>query len=158
TRGDQLGILESNLNEMSGRLRASFLELREESEKVGGILRAMVEGVVVVSAVGEVVLINHRAEDIFDLASGPDYRGRHLVEMCRDPELRGLLRSLGEGSGTEPAVSEIALADPDRRVLAVSVSPIRDPTSAQPTAFVMVFHDITDLKKLETMRRDFVAN
>src|SRR6185369_15245520 len=63
-----------------------------------------------------------------------------------------------EWSGTESAVCEIALADPDRRVLAVSVSPIRDPTAARPTAFVMVFHDITDLKKLETMRRDFVAN
>jgi len=158
TRRDQLGILESNLNEMSARLRASFLELREESEKVGGILRAMVEGVVVVSAAGQVVLINRRAEDIFALASGPDYRGRHLVEMCRDPELQGLLRSLAEWDGTEPAVCEIALADPDRRVLAVSVSPIRDPNSGRATAFVMVFHDITDLKKLETMRRDFVAN
>jgi len=157
-RRDQLGLLESNLNEMSGRLRASFLELREESEKVGGILRAMVEGVVVVSAGGEVVLINRRAEDIFGLDTGPDYRGRHLVEMCRDPELQDLLRSLAKWNGTEPAVCEIALADPDRRVLAVSVSPIRDPSSAMATAFVMVFHDITDLKKLETMRRDFVAN
>lgn len=158
THRDQLGVLENNLNDMSGRLRASFVEVQDESEKVRGILRAMVEGVVVVSAVGEVVLINQRAERIFGLPSGPDYRGRHLVEMSRDPELQQLLRSLPTWTKVEPEAGEIALADPDRRFLAVSVSPIRDAAHGGAVAFVMVFHDITELKKLETMRRDFVAN
>ena len=158
THRDQLGTLEANLNDMSARLQGSFLDLREESEKVRGILRAMVEGVVVVSVAGEVVLINQRAEVIFGLQTGPDYRGRHLLEMCRDPELQQLLRSLPAWNRAEPAASEIALADLERRVLSVSVSPIRDAATGRPTAFVMVFHDITDLKKLETMRRDFVAN
>ncbi|MBI3768400.1 MAG: PAS domain S-box protein [Deltaproteobacteria bacterium] len=158
TQRDLLGILAANLNHMSSRLQGSFLELRAEGEKVGGILRAMVEGVVVVSVTGQVVLINQRAEAIFGLESGPDYRGRHLLEMCRDPELQQLLRSLPAWNKAEPAACEIALVDADRRFLAVSVSPIRDATSGPPTAFVMVFHDITDLKKLETMRRDFVAN
>jgi two-component system phosphate regulon sensor histidine kinase PhoR len=155
---DEIGVLESNLNDMSHRLRASFVELQDESEKVRGILRAMVEGVVVVSTAGRVVLINRRAERIFGLPSGPDYRGRHLIEMCRDPELQELLRSLPAGTKVEPEAGEIALADPDRRFLAVSVSPIREATSGRPMGFVLVFHDITDLKKLETMRRDFVAN
>ncbi len=157
TSRDQLGVLESNLNDMTTRLRASFDDLQEESEKIGGILRAMVEGVVVVSSVGEIILINERAERIFGLASGPDYRGRHLIEMCRDPELQQLLRSLRGWNRLEPDAGEIALADPDRRVLAVSVSPIHD-VAGHAAAYVMVFHDITDLKKLETMRRDFVAN
>ena len=154
---DELGVLEQNLNDMSARLRGSFVDLRDESERVRGILRAMVEGVVVVSAAGEVVLINARAEHIFGLATGPDYRGRHLIEMSRDPELQQLLRSLPAWNKAEPAGGEIALAEPDRRFLSVSVSPIRDDLG-RPAAFVMVFHDITELKKLETMRRDFVAN
>src|SRR5207245_1696334 len=112
-------------------------------ERVRGILRAMVEGVVVVSASGEVVLINERAERIFGLPTGPEYRGRHLIEMCRDPELQQLLRSLPAWNKAEPAAGEIALAEPDRRFLAVSVSPIRD-DAGRPAAFVMVFHDITD--------------
>jgi two-component system phosphate regulon sensor histidine kinase PhoR len=158
THRDQLGVLETNLNDMNARLRGSFREMREEGEKVSGILRAMVEGVVVVSAAGEVVLINQRAEVIFGLQNGPDYRGRHLVEMCRDPELQQMLRALPTWNRAELAASEITLTDADRRVLAVSVSPIRDVASGRATAFVMVFHDITELKKLETMRRDFVAN
>jgi two-component system phosphate regulon sensor histidine kinase PhoR len=57
----------------------------------------------------------------------------------------------------DPITCDIALADADRRHVAVSVSPIPD-ASGHPFGFVVVFHDITELKKLETMRRDFVAN
>jgi two-component system phosphate regulon sensor histidine kinase PhoR len=143
---------------MGGKLRESFREVREESEKVQGILRAMAEGVVVVASNGEVILINRRAEDIFGLASGPDYRGRHLVEMCRDPELQDLLHALAGWHDGGTRAREFALAGgPDRRVLAVSVSPLREPAGTT-YGFVLVFHDITELKKLETMRRDFVAN
>jgi two-component system phosphate regulon sensor histidine kinase PhoR len=157
-RGDEIGALEENLNEMGGKLRESFREVREESEKVQGILRAMAEGVVVVASNGEVILINRRAEDIFGLASGPDYRGRHLVEMCRDPELQDLLHALAGWHDGGTRAREFALAGgPDRRVLAVSVSPLREPAGTT-YGFVLVFHDITELKKLETMRRDFVAN
>jgi two-component system phosphate regulon sensor histidine kinase PhoR len=103
------------------------------------------------------VLINRRAETIFGLQSGPDYRGRHLVEMCRDPELQQLVRSLPTWDRPDPITCDIALADSEHRHLAVSVSPIPG-APGEATGFIMVFHDITELKKLETMRRDFVAN
>jgi two-component system phosphate regulon sensor histidine kinase PhoR len=154
---DELGALEAHLNEMAARVRDSFRGMREEGEKLQGILRAMSEGVVVVSPVAEVILINRRAEAIFDLASGPDHRGRHLLEMCRDPELQNLLHALARWDETQARAREIVLTDAHPRVLAVSVSPLSDTTAAL-LGFVLVFHDITELKKLETMRRDFVAN
>jgi two-component system phosphate regulon sensor histidine kinase PhoR len=61
-------------------------------------------------------------------------------------------------TGAPPApVHEITLAGAERRDLAVSISPFGE-TASGPFGFVLVFHDITELKKLETMRRDFVAN
>ena len=154
---DELGALETRLNEMAERVRSSFRRMQEEGEKVQGILRAMSEGVVVVSPAAEVIVINRRAEDIFGLTGGPDYRGRHLLEMCRDPELQELLRALARWDETQPQAREIVLAAGDPRILAVSVSLLSD-TAGALSGFVLVFHDITELKKLETMRRDFVAN
>jgi two-component system phosphate regulon sensor histidine kinase PhoR len=156
-RGDELGALEDNLNQMAERLRASFRELGDESEKIRGMLGAMVEGVVVISRAGEVILMNRRAEAIFEVGSGSEYRGRHLVEMCRDPELQDALRGLD--GVTNPGVEgrEIVLAHGDRRFLALSISPLTG-AAGELAGFVLVFHDVTDLKRLETMRRDFVAN
>jgi two-component system phosphate regulon sensor histidine kinase PhoR len=154
---DELGALETHLNEMAERVRSSFRRMQEEGEKVRGILRAMSEGVVVVSPAAEVILINRRAEDIFALTSGPDYCGRHLLEMCRDPELQELLCALPRWDETQPQPREIVLAAGDPRTLAVSVSPLSDTVGSR-SGFVLVFHDITELKKLEAVRRDFVAN
>ena len=154
---DELGSLEARLNEMAEQVRSSFHRIQEDGEKVQGILSAMNEGVVVVSPAAEVILMNRRAEAIFGLVNGPDYCGRHLLEMCRDPELQDLLRALTRWSETQPHAREIALADADARIVMVSVSPLSDMAGTLP-GFVLVFHDITELKKLETVRRDFVAN
>src|SRR5262249_6687227 len=124
-------------------------------EKVGGILGAMVEGVVVISATGEVILMNQRAERIFGLPSGSDARGRPLIEACRDPELQELLRDTA-ASGERAAVPEIRPAGGGRRHVGVGVAPLGG--AHQGGGFVLVFHDITELKRLETIRRDFVAN
>jgi two-component system phosphate regulon sensor histidine kinase PhoR len=158
-RADEIGALEGNLNDMGERLQQSFRGLREESEKLRGVLAAMVEGVVVVARDGGVVLMNERAQAIFGLPCGTDYRGRHLLEMCRDPELHEVLRALTARDATRPALREITLADAERHVLAVSVSPLAGAGAGAATSgFVLVLHDVSDLKRLEAMRRDFVAN
>ena len=154
---DELGALEENLNEMATRLRDAFEDMQEDAEKVRGILRAMVEGVVVLSDAGEIILINRRAEELFDLPPGTESRGRPLVEMCRDPELQALLRETIGAVPTAVHEREIMLASTERRWVAVSVSPLRDARGAA-SGTVLVFHDISATKKLETMRRDFVAN
>jgi two-component system phosphate regulon sensor histidine kinase PhoR len=119
---------------------------------VRGILGAMIEGVVVISATGDVILMNRRAEAIFALAPDTDYHGRPLIETCRDPELQELLRETVT-TGVQVSLREITLAGEAKRNLAVSVAPLADDIG-----FVLVFHDITAIKRLETMRRDFVAN
>ncbi len=136
-RADEIGALEGNLNDMGQRLQESFRGLREESEKLRGVLGAMVEGVVVVGRDGGVVLMNERAQSIFGLPCGTDYRGRHLLEMCRDPELHEVLRALTARDAVRPALREITLADAERRVLAVSVSPLAG-TGTASAGFVLV--------------------
>jgi two-component system, OmpR family, phosphate regulon sensor histidine kinase PhoR len=152
TQRDELGELEESLDEMGRQLGMWLRGMQAESDKVRGILGAMVEGVVVISATGDVILMNRRAEEIFALAPDTDYHGRPLLETCRDPELQELLRET-IATGVQVSLREITLASATRRSLAVSVAPLGDRLG-----FVLVFHDITEIKRLETMRRDFVAN
>ena len=152
TKRDELGELEESLDEMGRQLRMWLRGMQAESDKVRGILGAMIEGVVVISATGDVILMNRRAEEIFALQPGTDYQGRPLIETCRDSELQELLRETIE-TGVQLSLREITLAGEAKRSLAVSVAPLADQIG-----FVLVFHDITEIKRLETMRRDFVAN
>lgn len=152
TQRDELGELEQSLDEMGRQLRMWLRGMQAESDKVRGILGAMIEGVVVISATGDVILMNRRAEEIFALQPATDYRGRPLIETCRDPELQELLRET-IATGVQISLREITLAGEARRSLAASVAPLGDRLG-----FVLVFHDITEIKRLETMRRDFVAN
>jgi two-component system phosphate regulon sensor histidine kinase PhoR len=96
--------------------------------------------------------MNRRAEEIFALAPDTGYHGRPLIETCRDPELQELLRETVT-TGVQVSLREITLAGEAKRSLAVSVAPLADDIG-----FVLVFHDITAIKRLEAMRRDFVAN
>jgi two-component system phosphate regulon sensor histidine kinase PhoR len=152
TQRDELGELEESLDEMGRQLGMWFRGMQAESDKVRGILGAMIEGVVVISATGDVILMNRRAEEIFALHPGTDYYGRPLIETCRDPELQELLRET-IATGMQVSLREITLAGAARRSLAVSVAALSDRIG-----FVLVFHDITEIKHLEAMRRDFVAN
>ena len=69
TQRDELGELEESLDEMGRQLGMWLRGMQAESDKVRGILGAMIEGVVVISATGDVILMNRRAEEIFALAA-----------------------------------------------------------------------------------------
>jgi two-component system phosphate regulon sensor histidine kinase PhoR len=153
---DALGEVERALSDMRDHVGAAFRELEEAGEQTQGILRAMIEGVVVVSAPGEVMVMNQCAATLFGLNPDEDHRGRYLIELCRDPELQELVRET-LAAGVPRAVREITVRGSEIRHLDVSVARIGE-TATAPFAFVLVFHDITELKRLETMRRDFVAN
>jgi two-component system phosphate regulon sensor histidine kinase PhoR len=117
----------------------------------------MVEGVLVVTARGEVVLLNERAREIFGLDPAQEYTRRPIVEICRDPELQQLLRdTIRMPATTTRLAREISLAGESPRVLTVNAAPVHG--DAAPLGYVLVFHEITALKRLEAVRRDFVAN
>ncbi len=156
-RADALGELEANLVAMGRTVRERLRAVREEEHKLRAVLGGMVEGVVVISGEGRIVLLNDRARAIFALGATPTVVGRSLVEICRDPELQQLVRDTIRASGTtDPLSREIVLAGLRPRTLAVNAAPVQGDTG--PLGYVLVFHDITELQRLEAVRRDFVAN
>lgn len=156
-RRDELGRLEANLAAMGRAVNARLRATREEEEKLRAVLAGMVEGVVVVGQRGELVLLNERALRIFGINPAQEYKSHRLVEICRDPELQQLARDTIQMPATAaPLAREITIAADTPRVLAVNAAPVQG--DAGPLGYVLVFHDITELKRLEAVRRDFVAN
>ena len=131
---------------------------RVEQRRLQGVLGGMVEGVLVIDASGTVLLSNRGAEELLQLPPGENYTGRPLIELTRHPDLHELVRwAVSEGGLERDSTLEVGLGGTGSYVLQVTATPV-DAGPDAGRAYILVFHDITQLKRLEHMRRDFVAN
>jgi len=150
--GDALDRLSYSLNQTAARLDGTIHTLREERNLSSAILGSMVEGVLVVNGAERVVFANHSFAEILELRVPPQ-AGSSLVEVVRQTELIGAVRKVLAG---EPRVeSEIVTGTLRQHFFAATVASV---SSKETNGAVIVLHDITDLRKLERVRRDFVAN
>ena len=150
--GDSLEKLAVSLNETSTRLDLTIRTLMAERNLSAAILGSMVEGVAVVDATDRLVFSNQAFAEILGLDAPPKI-GSALVETVRQPEL---IEAVGRVRRGEAAVhAEIVTGTLRQRFFAATASAVQTEASA---GAVLVLHDITDLRKLERVRRDFVAN
>lgn len=154
---DPLGRAEQRLFEAAQSITSELESLDEQRDEFEAILRSMSEAVVVTGRRGDVMLLNGAARALFGLVVNTDYRGRDLVELCRDPRLQEFVGNATAAGGMEVKTAEFQIHNPASHYLHASASPVRQaPDSA--AARVFVFHDLTQLKSYETLRADFVAN
>ena len=150
--GDALDRLSHSLNQTAARLDGTIHTLTEERNLSSAILGSMVEGVLVVNGAERVVFANQSFAEILGLKMPPQ-PGSGLVEVVRQTELIEAARKVLAG---EPRVeAEIVTGTLRQRFFAATVASVR---AAETNGAVIVLHDITDLRKLERVRRDFVAN
>jgi len=153
---DELTLLEQNLNEMSVKIREKIKEILVEKEKVDSILRCMIEGLVVIDTRGTVVLLNDNARQMFHLAANQSFSGASFMEVSRHPEMKKLVEEVLACDCSRECFSKEVSLDEGRWVRVNAVS-LRD-GDEHPLGYILVFHDITEIKRLETVRADFVAN
>ncbi|MBI2883386.1 MAG: HAMP domain-containing protein [Candidatus Methylomirabilis oxyfera] len=150
---DEIGHLGRTLNLMAGRLEDRLIELEGERAKGTAVLDSMVEGVVAVDGSNRILLINASACRLLD-ASSVAAAGRPFLEVIRNKEMLDLLdRTLTEGTF---ARQELRIFTPVQRVLQVHASPLKG--RAQTAGAMLVLHDVTELRRLEMVRTEFVAN
>jgi two-component system phosphate regulon sensor histidine kinase PhoR len=149
--GDELGEISSAIRQIARQLRLRLEEATHEKEQLRAVLEGMVEGVLVVDAKGCVLLANPRLREFFGVTG--ELVGRPVLELIRHSELDELIR---EVSATDEQVSR-NLGAARQRTLRVQAA--RFPPGSGPRAgSVLVFDDVTELERLEEVRRDFVAN
>ena len=158
TDGD-LGRLGEALNHVAKDLSGSIAALRTERDLLAGILDGMGEGVLLVGRDERIVLANQALRGMARI--GDDAVGKLVLEAIRNAALKEALDDARAGG--EPVAREIELGRvPPRRLLVrASRLPAQDGSRSSPSkprGVIAVFHDVTDLRRLETIRTDFVAN
>lgn len=148
---DELGELARALDRMAEELERSQAEITAERDRLAAVLRVMVEGVLVVDAEERIVLANPRAHELLGIRG--EVEGLRPLAAVRNADVDDALRSALASAA--PIHREITLNGPERRVLAVHAASF---ALADAKGAVAVFHDMTDVRHLETVRRDFVAN
>ncbi len=145
-----------NLERLAARLDNLQRRQQEEDFNLNVLLANMVEGVMVVDRRHIVRLVNEELVRLFDLKASP--LNKTILESLRESEVEMIVREALVRN--EPQRQEVALqsasANPARH-FEISAVPIRTQTGDADGA-VLVFHDITRIKHLEVMRREFVAN
>jgi two-component system phosphate regulon sensor histidine kinase PhoR len=149
---DEVGLLADTLNHVSGELRSKIEELSEDRSQLLAVLTSMVEGVMVLDSKGRILQVNPAWERMFGV-SRDEARGRESSEVFGHPKLNALVSAvLAARTGQE---GEIILTN--GRCLNVEASVAGGEQDNEACA-VLVFHDVTDLRRLEHIRKDFVAN
>jgi two-component system phosphate regulon sensor histidine kinase PhoR len=153
TTQDEVGLLASTLNHVANQLQTKIDELSEDRAQLLAVLTSMVEGVMVLDYRGHVLQVNPALERMFGI-SRVEARGRPWTDLFRHQQLNelvaGILRS--------PAHHQDEIVLPlTGRCLQIEASPAGGKRENE-ACVVLVFHDITDLRRLEKIRKDFVAN
>lgn len=150
---DEVGTVARALDEIVRQLARRVAELAADRARVDAILSGMVEGVVVVNADGRVRLVNGAAQSMLGLTEAAV--GGHYLEAVRHPGVAALLTAAL--AGERPEGLEIPPSrNPDGRLVARAAPVQADGETG--SGAVLVLHDITDLRKADQVRRDFVAN
>ncbi len=148
---DELAELGHALDRLAGSLATTLGQLRAERDLQGRILEAMQEGVVVVDREGRIALVNPALRSM--LLVGADAVGKLLIEAVRHAQLEDLLAAARE-EPSEASRIEIELPGLKPRRLLVHAAPL----SGDDEGLLFVLVDVTELRRLESLRRDFVAN
>jgi two-component system phosphate regulon sensor histidine kinase PhoR len=143
---DEIGHVSAALNRMADELSARLDKLRAERSKLEAVISSMEEGVIPLDPDGRILGVNTASKELFGLRDDP--QGLKLWEVVRLPGLEEAAgKTLRERT---PITDAFEVGD---RVLSVRLSPVKDGPGA-----VLVAHDITEDRRYDTLRKEFVAN
>ena len=148
---DEIASLASTFNDMANQIRLMVRELREEKQKVETIFARMGEAIVVTDPAGRINLCNPAFERVFGVPCEQAH-GLTVADATKSNPLDQAFRAALEGA---QQTAEVRVLFPAQRILEATVTGITD---GQTLGAVGILHDVTQLRRLEAVRREFVVN
>src|SRR5215831_15443136 len=148
---EEIAALGTSLNTMAQVLGARMQALSDGKQQLELILEAMGQGVMVLDQDGRITLTNTSLLRV--LGSDRDLVGKTPLEVFRRPELEEAVKAVLAGQ----SIQTLEVIAGQNRVLQANVAPVTNAAGIV-TSAVTVFHDLTEIRRSERMRRDFVAN
>ena len=150
---DEIGQLADSLNLMSKELENKIRIISEDKDKMRVILSSVIEGIVAIDKEGRIILFNHALRNMINHSSDR-VLGKFHWEIIRNNQLNELLKETLQKGQT--LTREIILFSPQEKIFHASANPLTEKNKVW--GAVVVLNDITEIKKLEKMRSEFVAN
>jgi two-component system phosphate regulon sensor histidine kinase PhoR len=151
---EEMATLADTMNRMAAQLGERIREITSQRNELEAVLTGMVEAVFAVDMDGRLIRFNQAAQKLLGLEGSPDLGGE-IGTLCPNPDLqRFVSRAL---TSSEPISGEVVFHNGRDRYLQAQGAKFRDERGVSLGALV-VLHDVTRLKRLEEVRRDFVAN
>ncbi|GAP20919.1 ATP-binding protein [Leptolinea tardivitalis] len=148
---DEISRLNHAFSSMSLQLQAQIDELTSERTKLAAVLNNMADGILIAGKDGTVQLINPAAERMFKTTSA-EAMGKTLVEVVRHHQLVELWQRCKNTGEPQTASYEISL----EKIFVQAGATLMD--SGMPGAVLLILQDMTRIRKLESLRREFVSN
>ncbi len=144
--------LERNLKELGDKLKSTFEHLEETKAGLETTFSGMVEGVLLASPRGDILHVNPAFREMFALKG--DVEGRSALEVLANVTCDDAIKEVVRKN--EPVRREVLFEKPRKQVFQIHFSPVR--RDGKLSGVVAVFHDLTEIRRLEEVRRDFIAN
>lgn len=151
---DEIGQLCRAFNELSLKLEEMFQTIHDRESKLNAILTGMEDGVLAVDTNHKVILANRSLAEMIN-EDETNLIGKDLIEVIQSYQLVEVVSDAMKS--TKSIETEIKLFPSSERIIAVTSSPLEDENS-QVIGVVIVLRDVTELRRLESMRKEFVAN
>jgi two-component system phosphate regulon sensor histidine kinase PhoR len=142
---DELRELADNFNRMNEEMQRMFTELSQQKEELNSIIDSLQEGLLVLDKQGRIIRSN---ESFQKIVGGQAVEGKIYWEVIRNPRLAELLEKAG--GEKRKFMEELTLGD---RVFMCSVTPLE-----KGEGIVSIFYDVTEIKNIEKVKKDFVIN
>ena len=152
-QNDEVGDLAKALNEMSDEIRKKVDEIVSNKTKLEAVLLGMFDGVMVVDSYGKILLMNETLRKVFMVEIDPV--GRKPLEVVRNIEIQEMLDNV-LGGKENITTKELSILFSEEKIFHVHATQIKHDEKLE--GAVLLFHNITELRKLENIRKDFVAN
>ena len=151
----EIGELAKNINDMAQELKTMLEHSQEERHMMEEILRNMSDGLMLIDTKGKIVICNSAVKNFFGIEL--DMEGKPLIETLRSAELINILSETIRNK--EIMAKEIEITYPKQLYLLATAIPFYyPPENKNISGIILSLHDITRLKQLEDVRKDFVAN
>jgi two-component system, OmpR family, phosphate regulon sensor histidine kinase PhoR len=150
---DEVGELAESLNKMSKNIRHRIRDIINNNSKFETVLLSMFEGVMVIDSNGVIQLMNDSLKKMMNIKTDPC--GKKPIELIKNIVIQNLSEEVSKINDREVITKEELLL-PDKKTVIIHASPIFNKDYR--LGAVLVFNDITELRKLERLRTDFVAN
>lgn len=152
--GDEIENLADNFNNMAEKLSVMIQELHNKNIKLNLILKNMTDGIIAVDTSGKVIMLNPAFKKMFNIISKT--KGVKAWDILPTEELQIMMKNTLENK--TPLDKEIVVKDALDRILRVQMNPIEKYGKQNPIGVLATFSDITEMKRLEKLKTEFVVN